>query len=224
MTAAGPLLGCLVTGSFIIENIFAIPGIGRYYVTSVAGRDYSTVMGITVLLSILIIVANMVVDILYGYPRPAHARGAQLMVAEPAEEATPRVGRRARATSSATRPARRSSRRASGATRSAASRTTRRRVISMVAFVIMLLYVVIVPFVSPVRPERRRLQPRVPDAEHGRHFVRHRRVRPRPLRAHRARRPDLDRHRLRRRRSRSWSSASSTARSRASSAAGSTTR
>jgi len=76
VTAAGPLLGFLVTGSFIIENIFAIPGIGRYYVTSVSGRDYSTVMGITVLLSILIIVANMVVDILYGFldPRTRDAR------------------------------------------------------------------------------------------------------------------------------------------------------
>jgi oligopeptide transport system permease protein len=76
VTAAGPLLGFLVTGSFIIENIFAIPGIGRYYVTSVSGRDYSTVMGITVLLAILIIVANMVVDILYGYldPRTRDAR------------------------------------------------------------------------------------------------------------------------------------------------------
>jgi oligopeptide transport system permease protein len=70
VTAAGPLLGFLVTGSFIIENIFAIPGIGRYYVTSVSGRDYSTVMGITVLLAILIIVANLVVDILYGYRDP----------------------------------------------------------------------------------------------------------------------------------------------------------
>src|SRR3954466_2312937 len=76
VTAAGPLLGFLVTGSFIIENIFAIPGIGRYYVTSVSGRDYSTVMGITVLLAILIIVANMVVDILYGFldPRTREAR------------------------------------------------------------------------------------------------------------------------------------------------------
>lgn len=70
VTAAGPILGALVTGSFIVENIFAIPGIGRYYVTSVQGRDYSTVMGITVLLAILVIVANMVVDILYGILDP----------------------------------------------------------------------------------------------------------------------------------------------------------
>jgi oligopeptide transport system permease protein len=76
LTAAGPILGGLVTGSFIIENIFAIPGIGRYYVTSVQGRDYSTVMGITVLLSVLIIVANMFVDIMYGVldPRTREAR------------------------------------------------------------------------------------------------------------------------------------------------------
>ena len=77
VTAAGPLLGFLVTGSFIIENIFAIPGIGRYYVTSVSGRDYSTVMGITVLLAILIIVANMVVDILYGYLDPRTRESAR---------------------------------------------------------------------------------------------------------------------------------------------------
>src|SRR6476660_8738372 len=76
LTAAGPILGFLVTGSFIVENIFAIPGIGRYYVTSVQGRDYSTVMAITILLAILIVVANMLVDILYGFldPRTRDAR------------------------------------------------------------------------------------------------------------------------------------------------------
>ena len=70
VTAAGPILGYLITGSFIVEFIFGIPGIGRYYVTSVTGRDYSVVMRITVLLSVIIIVANLVVDILYGYLDP----------------------------------------------------------------------------------------------------------------------------------------------------------
>ncbi|MBX5470578.1 MAG: ABC transporter permease [Thermoleophilaceae bacterium] len=70
VTAAGPLLGYIITGSFIIETIFAIPGIGKYYVTSVSSRDYSVTMGITVLLSILIIIANLVVDILYGVLDP----------------------------------------------------------------------------------------------------------------------------------------------------------
>ena len=76
VTATAPLLGYLITGSFIIETIFGIPGIGKYYVTSVTGRDYSTVMGITVLLSVIIIVANLVVDILYGFldPRTRDAR------------------------------------------------------------------------------------------------------------------------------------------------------
>lgn len=70
VTAAGPLLGYLVTGSFIVERIFAIPGIGQYYVTSISARDYSVTLGITVLLSMLIIVANLFVDILYGFLDP----------------------------------------------------------------------------------------------------------------------------------------------------------
>ncbi len=76
VTAAGPLLGYLITGSFVIEQIFNIPGIGRYYVTAVTGRDYSVVMGLTVLLSVIVIGANLVVDILYGFldPRTREAR------------------------------------------------------------------------------------------------------------------------------------------------------
>ena len=76
VTAAGPLLGFLITGSFVIEEIFAIPGIGRYYVTAVSSRDYSVVMGLTVLLAIIVIVANLVVDILYFIldPRTREAR------------------------------------------------------------------------------------------------------------------------------------------------------
>src|SRR5688572_12466321 len=70
VTAAGPLLGFLITGSFIIEYIFAIPGIGKYYVDAVEARDYSVVMGLTVLLSIIVILANLVVDILYGFLDP----------------------------------------------------------------------------------------------------------------------------------------------------------
>jgi oligopeptide transport system permease protein len=76
ITAAGPLLGFLITGSFIIERIFAIPGIGQYYVTSVSNRDYSVTMGLTVLLSVIVIIANLVVDILYAFldPRIRDAR------------------------------------------------------------------------------------------------------------------------------------------------------
>ena len=70
VTAAAPLLGALITGSFIVETIFGIPGIGKYFVTSVTGRDYSVTMGITIMLSLIIIVANLAVDILYGYLDP----------------------------------------------------------------------------------------------------------------------------------------------------------
>jgi len=76
VTATAPLLGYLIAGSFIVEFIFGIPGIGRYFVISVTGRDYSVTMGITVMLSVIIIVANLVVDILYGFldPRTRDAR------------------------------------------------------------------------------------------------------------------------------------------------------
>jgi oligopeptide transport system permease protein len=70
VTAAAPLLGFLIAGSFIVEFIFGIPGIGRYFVNSVTGRDYSVTMGITILLSMIIILANLVVDILYLYLDP----------------------------------------------------------------------------------------------------------------------------------------------------------
>ena len=76
ITAAGPLLGFIITGSFVIELIFNIPGIGQYYITAVSARDFSVVMGLTVLLSVIIIFANLVVDILYGIldPRTRDAR------------------------------------------------------------------------------------------------------------------------------------------------------
>jgi ABC-type dipeptide/oligopeptide/nickel transport system permease component len=76
VTAAGPLLGFLVTGSFIIEFIFSIPGIGKGFIDGVRNRDYSLVMALTVLLSAVVILANLVVDILYGFldPRTREAR------------------------------------------------------------------------------------------------------------------------------------------------------
>jgi len=70
VTAAAPLLGYLIAGSFIVETIFGLPGIGRYFIISVASRDYSVTMGITVILSMIIIVANLLVDILYGFLDP----------------------------------------------------------------------------------------------------------------------------------------------------------
>jgi ABC-type dipeptide/oligopeptide/nickel transport system permease component len=76
-TAAAPLLGYIITGSFVIESIFSIPGIGRGYVSGVSNRDYSVVMALTVLLALIIVIANLVVDILYGFldPRTREAKG-----------------------------------------------------------------------------------------------------------------------------------------------------
>ena len=70
VTATAPLFGLIITGTFVIEVIFSIPGIGRYFVASVSNRDYSVVMGITVLTSIVVIIANLVVDIAYGFLDP----------------------------------------------------------------------------------------------------------------------------------------------------------
>src|ERR687887_560341 len=76
VTATAPLLGLIITGTFVIEFIFSIPGIGRYFINSVSNRDYSVVLGITVLTSIIIVIANLFVDIMYGVldPRTREAR------------------------------------------------------------------------------------------------------------------------------------------------------
>lgn len=76
VTATAPLLGLIITGTFVIEFIFSIPGIGRYFINSVSNRDYSVVMGITVLTSVIIVIANLFVDIMYGVldPRTREAR------------------------------------------------------------------------------------------------------------------------------------------------------
>ena len=63
VTVLGPLLGYTVTGSFIVENIFAVPGVARYYVAAALARDYTVVLGLTVLLTVLIVLANLAVDI-----------------------------------------------------------------------------------------------------------------------------------------------------------------
>lgn len=70
ITVSGPLLAMLVTGSFIVELVFAIPGMGRYFITAVIDRDYPLVMGVTIVYATLIVVANIVVDVLYAVADP----------------------------------------------------------------------------------------------------------------------------------------------------------
>ena len=65
VTYVGPMLASLMTGSFIVEQIFAIPGLGREFVSAIVNRDYTMIMGTTIVLATLIIVANVIVDILY---------------------------------------------------------------------------------------------------------------------------------------------------------------
>jgi oligopeptide transport system permease protein len=70
VTILGPALIGLVTGSFIIEQMFSFPGSGRAYVTAIGQRDYSLIMGTTLVYAGLIALANMTVDIAYGFVDP----------------------------------------------------------------------------------------------------------------------------------------------------------
>ena len=70
VTILGPTLAFLVTGSFIVERIFSIPGVGQFYLTSIATRDYSLLMAMTVLYAFAVAFLNVVVDVLYAYIDP----------------------------------------------------------------------------------------------------------------------------------------------------------
>jgi len=66
----GPAFAAIITGSVVIEQIFSIPGIGRYFVQGALNRDYTLVMGVTIFFGILIILCNLIVDIIYGLLDP----------------------------------------------------------------------------------------------------------------------------------------------------------
>ena len=70
ITYVGPMLAYIVTGSLVVEKIFAVPGIGRAFVNSITGRDYPLIMGTTIVISVLIVVMNLVSDILYKVVDP----------------------------------------------------------------------------------------------------------------------------------------------------------
>jgi len=65
VTYIGPMVASILTGSFVIETIFAIPGLGSYFVTSIYNRDYTVILGVTIFYSAIIILMNMLVDIIY---------------------------------------------------------------------------------------------------------------------------------------------------------------
>ena len=70
LTYVGPMLAFIVTGSMVVEQIFAVPGIGRQFVSSITNRDYTMIMGTTIVLASLIVIMNLVTDILYKVVDP----------------------------------------------------------------------------------------------------------------------------------------------------------
>jgi oligopeptide transport system permease protein len=70
VTYLGPLVAGLLTGSFVVEKLFSVPGIGRYFVQSIADRDYTMILGITIFFGIFVIVCNLIVDIFYALIDP----------------------------------------------------------------------------------------------------------------------------------------------------------
>ena len=70
ITYLGPLVASLLTGSFIVERLFSIAGIGRYFVQSVSDRDYTMIMGITIFFGVFVVICNLIVDILLAIIDP----------------------------------------------------------------------------------------------------------------------------------------------------------
>jgi oligopeptide transport system permease protein len=70
VTYLGPLVAGILTGSFVIERIFTIPGLGRAFVDSIGNRDYTAILGVTVFYSLFLIICNLIVDLVYAFIDP----------------------------------------------------------------------------------------------------------------------------------------------------------
>ncbi len=70
VTILGPMFAALVTGTFVTELVFGIPGLGKYFVTSISNRDYPVIMGTILLYAVFLVFANLIVDVLYGFLDP----------------------------------------------------------------------------------------------------------------------------------------------------------
>jgi oligopeptide transport system permease protein len=70
LTLLGPMVAAVITGTFVVENVFAIPGLGRHYVTSVQNLDYTLITGLTIFFAVWLVLMNLVVDILYAFIDP----------------------------------------------------------------------------------------------------------------------------------------------------------
>ena len=70
ITYLGPLTASILTGGFVAESVFSVPGLGRYFVSSISSRDYTMIMGVTIFYSALIVFMNLICDILYKIVDP----------------------------------------------------------------------------------------------------------------------------------------------------------
>ncbi len=70
VTVIGPLLAIVVTGTFVVEQIFGIPGMGKHFVTSIGNRDYPIITGVSLIFAVLLVIANLLVDIMYAWLDP----------------------------------------------------------------------------------------------------------------------------------------------------------
>jgi ABC-type dipeptide/oligopeptide/nickel transport system permease component len=70
VTVLGPLLAAVVTGTFIVEQIFGIPGMGKHFITSIGNRDYTVITGVSLIYAIALVLANLAVDIIYAWLDP----------------------------------------------------------------------------------------------------------------------------------------------------------
>jgi oligopeptide transport system permease protein len=70
ITLLGPMVASVITGTFVVENVFAIPGLGRHYVTSVQNLDYTLITGLTIFFAVILVVMNLIVDIVYALIDP----------------------------------------------------------------------------------------------------------------------------------------------------------
>jgi ABC-type dipeptide/oligopeptide/nickel transport system permease component len=70
VTVLGPLAAALLTGTFVVETVFGVPGLGRYFVSSVRSRDYPVIMGTVLLYAAVLVLANLIVDLIYAWIDP----------------------------------------------------------------------------------------------------------------------------------------------------------
>jgi ABC-type dipeptide/oligopeptide/nickel transport system permease component len=70
VTILGPMTAAVVTGSFVTEFVFGIPGMGKHFITSIGNRDYSLITGVTLIYALLLVLANLMVDVLYAWLDP----------------------------------------------------------------------------------------------------------------------------------------------------------